>query len=81
MSHIAAADARACGQSALSARSSTLSIPLDRTPAIKVFQLRLPTGKARGEVHAESTQDGEVRLVDAVYVAGDRRPHDVWVSL
>jgi hypothetical protein len=45
--------------------------------AIQFLQLVFQVGEARLEAKAEPVQDGEVGLVDAVHVAGDRRRHDV----
>ncbi len=45
--------------------------------AVEFFQLRVEVGEARLEPPAKPMQDGEVGLVDAVHVAGDRGRHDV----
>lgn len=45
--------------------------------AIQFFQLIFHVGEARFEARAEPVQNGEVGLVDAVHVTGDRRWHDV----
>jgi hypothetical protein len=45
--------------------------------AVQFLQLIFQVGEARLEAQAEPVQDGEVGLVDAVHVAGDRGRHDV----
>lgn len=45
--------------------------------AIQLLQLVVEVGEARLETKSEPVQDGEVGLVDAVHVAGDRARHDV----
>ena len=45
--------------------------------AVELLQLLVQIGEAWLEAQPEPVQDGEVGLVDAVHVAGDRGRHDV----
>lgn len=45
--------------------------------AVQLLELVFQIGEARFEAQPEPVQDGEVGLVDAVHVAGDRGRHDV----
>ena len=62
----------------LSGRRQKVGLVLcDVAGAIEVLELRLKAGEAGRKSRPKPVRDGEVRLVDAVHVAGDRGRHDI----